>query len=131
MDLDVDHPMSWNKGDSNNNESDPKTIELVSNIREIENDMMVDDGNAIRERGIDWIWQTVDQLRLPGVIANNMVEMRDGTITVKDERSSLSDAMDQRLIAGSVLYEVSSVATIVFHGQMESLCPFCRQPRSF
>ncbi|KAG2179921.1 hypothetical protein INT43_003708, partial [Umbelopsis isabellina] len=115
MDLDVDHPMSWNKGASNTNESDPKTIELVSNIRQIENDIMVDDSSAIRERGIDWIWQIVDQLRLPGVIANNMVEMRDGSITVKDERGSLVDAMDQRLIAGSILYEVSSVVIIVFH----------------
>ncbi|KAI9318989.1 hypothetical protein BX666DRAFT_1842653, partial [Dichotomocladium elegans] len=52
------------------------------------------------EDQMDWIWSTVGQLRLGGVIANDIGQDRDGSLRGPSSDFDLAAAMDQRLHAG-------------------------------
>jgi hypothetical protein len=87
--------------------TDPKMIQLAEEVRAVEMGRISEKPEPARERGLDWIWASVDQLRLPSVIANDIVQTRDGSLQTKDDRCSLEDAIDQRMVAGSLLLEVN------------------------
>lgn len=107
MELDVDQSTISNGDKLETHPTDPKTLQLVEEVRSVETERILAVPEPDRERGLDWIWAAVDQLRLPSVIANDIVQTRDGDIQTKDDRCTLEEAIDQRLVAGSLLYEVT------------------------
>src|ERR1700740_2785404 len=113
MELEIDQSAAGNDGKQVVLVTAPRTTELIENVRSIETDSLSEDSDPLRERALDWIWATVDELRLQTVIANDIIQTRDGGINTNDDRCSLEDAIDQRLVAGSVIYEV----WILFLGQ--------------
>jgi hypothetical protein len=108
MELDIDQSTTPIGDKLKTHSTDPKTLQLVEEVRTMETERIAEMPEPARERGLDWIWASVDQLRLPRVIANDIVQTRDGDIQTKDDRCTLEEAIDQRLVAGSLMYEVSN-----------------------
>ncbi|KAI8578901.1 hypothetical protein K450DRAFT_245038 [Umbelopsis ramanniana AG] len=109
MELDIDQSTLPIGDKLQTNATEPKTLQLVEEVRTVETERIAEMPDPARERGLDWIWASVDQLRLPSVIANDIVQTRDGDIQTKDDRCTLEEAIDQRLVAGSLLYEATKV----------------------
>ncbi|KAI9286197.1 hypothetical protein BC943DRAFT_359374 [Umbelopsis sp. AD052] len=109
MELDIDQSTLSTGDNLKTNSTDAKALQLVEEVRTVETERIAEMPEPARERGLDWIWASVDQLRLPSVIANNIVQTRDGDIQTKDDRCTLEEAIDQRLVAGSLLYEATKV----------------------
>jgi hypothetical protein len=107
MEVEIDQPTLSNHAKEAAQTVNPRTVQLIENVRSVETDRILEDPDPSSDRALDWIWATIDQLRLQSVIANDIVQTRYGEISIKDERCNLEDAIDQRLIAGTVLYQVN------------------------
>ncbi|KAI9489881.1 hypothetical protein BDB00DRAFT_931609 [Zychaea mexicana] len=70
---------------------------LIETIRE-----SIQQENGIDEGHVDWIWSVIAQLPLKGVVANAMIQDRDGTLRGPTRDFEIVEAMDQRLVTGSL-----------------------------
>lgn len=97
MDIDVD-----TAGEGSTDAAQTRPRELVKRIQETMEQRL---STVEDERQMDWIWSVVKQLRLKGVIANDMVLGRDGSLKGPTPDFDLVAAMNQRLVAGSLLMQ--------------------------
>ncbi|KAG0168179.1 YEATS domain-containing protein 2 [Apophysomyces sp. BC1034] len=102
MDIDVDASIK----PSSSTKHASKYDELFQRIRECSSDEPMDVAN---ERYVDWLWSTVGQLRLNSVVANDMVQARDGSLQSTISDVDLGTAIDQRLVVGNVMAQATRV----------------------
>ena len=70
-------------------------------------DMVADE--ATDEQQLDWIWSVIGQLRLRGVVANDMVTDREGNLRGPHRDFDLSTAMEQRVYTGNLISQLVRV----------------------
>ncbi|KAG2222123.1 hypothetical protein INT45_007559, partial [Circinella minor] len=52
------------------------------------------------ETCLDWIWSVISELRLKSIIANDIIQEKDGTLRGPTHDFNIMEAMDQRLVTG-------------------------------
>ncbi|KAF7731196.1 YEATS domain-containing protein 2 [Apophysomyces ossiformis] len=101
-DMDIDVDASTKSCSSANNTL--KYANLFERIREYSSSEPLDIAN---ERCIDWIWSTLGQLRLKGVVANDIIQTRDGSLRTTTPGVDLETSIDQRLVVGNLLAQAT------------------------
>ncbi|KAI8137701.1 yeats family-domain-containing protein [Fennellomyces sp. T-0311] len=101
MDVDIGDSGATEEG---SDESKQAGQSLITLIRE-----NLEQGGLVDEGHVDWIWSVIAQLRLKGVIANDMIEDRDGMLRGPTRDFDIIEAMDQRLVTGNLLVQIAKV----------------------
>lgn len=70
-------------------------------------DMVADE--TTDEQQLDWIWSVIGQLRLRGVVANDMVTDREGNLRGSHRDFDLAAAMEQRIYTGNLISQLVRV----------------------
>ena len=64
---------------------------------------------VVDEKRLDWIWSVISELRLKSVTANDIIQERDGTLRGPTHDFDIVEAMDQRLVTGTLFSDIVKI----------------------